>query len=63
MKRNLLNLFQKDYNIDLLSKQQTPEVTSSAKAAATVELTVHDYKLLALIDFLLTESFIDKDGI
>ena len=35
---------------------------ASAKAAAMVESTVHDYKLLASIDFRLTESLIDKDG-
>ena len=36
---------------------------SSAKVAAIVESTVHDYKLLASIDFRLTESLIDKVGI
>ena len=34
----------------------------SAIAAAIVESTVHDYKILASIDFRLTESIFDKDG-
>ena len=34
----------------------------SSKGDAIVESTVHDYKLLASIDFRLTESLIEKDG-
>ena len=35
----------------------------AAEITARVESSVHNYKLLASIDFRLTESLIDRDGV